>query len=97
MAWIVLLERRRSSIARPKEVPCSTSSKRSESATKRGGGDAVCYGTKLHGSTKTKAKMTEVRAPSAAMAGYDLLNGRPSEHARVLGTLARSLHQRFGG
>ena len=39
----------------------------------------------------------EVRAPSAAMAGYESLNERPSERARVLGTLARSLHQRFGG
>jgi len=39
----------------------------------------------------------EVRAPSASMAGYELLNERPFDRARVLGTLARSLHQRFGG
>ena len=39
----------------------------------------------------------ELRAPSAAMAGYELLNERPFDRARVLGTLARLLHQRFGG
>ncbi len=31
------------------------------------------------------------------MAGYELLNERPSERAQVLATLVRSLHQRFGG
>jgi hypothetical protein len=39
----------------------------------------------------------ELRAPSASMAGYELVNERPSERVRVLGTLARTPHQRFGG
>jgi hypothetical protein len=39
----------------------------------------------------------ELRAPSASMAEYEFVNERPSEHGRMLGTLARTPHQRFGG
>ena len=85
-------------MARPKASPCSTSRKRSESAIKGGGEDAVYYGTKLRGSTNAEPKMTMNFVPRRQpMTGYELLNERPSERAQVLATLARSLHQSFGG
>ena len=58
----------------------------------------VYYGTKLRGSTNAKAKMIMKFVPRRLpMTGYELLNERPCERVRVLGTLARSLQHRFGG
>jgi len=96
VAWIVHLKRRRSFMARPKESSCSTSSKRSESAQKGAAGRGVLREAPRFDKRGAEDDY-ELRAPSAAMAGYELLNERPSERAQVLATLARSLHQRFGG
>jgi hypothetical protein len=64
---------------------------------KRGGSDAVYYGRKVRGATNESEDDSELRASSAAMAGHELLNERPSERTRVLGTLHHWLSQRFGG
>jgi hypothetical protein len=57
----------------------------------------VYYGRKLRGATNEGEDDSELRAPSAAMAGYELLNERASERTWVLGTLDRWLGQRFSG
>ena len=63
----------------------------------KGGSDAVYYGRKLRGATNEADNDSELRAPSAAMAGYELLNERASQRTRVPGTLDRWLGQRFSG
>jgi len=57
----------------------------------------VYYGRKLRGATNEAEDDSELRAPSAAMAGYELLNERASQRTRVPGTLDRWLGQRFSG
>ena len=83
MAWIVHRELRRSlSFGRRRE---------------RGGSDAVYYGRKLCGATNEGEDDSDLRAPSAAMAGYERLNERATERTRVLGMLDRWLGERFSG
>ncbi len=55
------------------------------------------YGRKLRGATNEAEDDSELRAPSAAMAGYELLNERAAQRTRVPGTLDRWLGQRFSG